>query len=132
MSGLGGMTELRLNEWAHSAAYGADRIHSGPAKLVPVRLSGTPRGLLDFAAGPYLRLFGAAGIVWFHSAPNVALFHVWGALALGIFLLLAFLQPGQQRNARASIRAIWNRMFIPYVGWWLVYAIASIRLARGL
>jgi surface polysaccharide O-acyltransferase-like enzyme len=105
-------------------------------KLASVGVTATRRGLLDFSASPYLRLFGAAAIVWFHAAiwlhTATEATHALGAVGLGIFGYFAFLQPSQQRGLNIAIKANWNRLFKPYMGWWLIYALVSIWRARGL
>lgn len=89
------------------------------------------RGLLDFSASPYLRLFGAAGIVWAHTAADVP-FRVIGGVGLAIFLYLSFLQAGQQRGFYAALKPRRKRLLVPLAGWWLIYALLSIWIARGI
>jgi hypothetical protein len=95
-----------------------------------VRFPTARQGLGNVSVSAYLRLFGAASIVWFHTAPGGPLRTV-GGIGLAVLLYLSFLNVGQQRDFYATLKRQGTRLLVPWAGWWLVYAAISFWRAGG-
>lgn len=83
------------------------------------------------SANAYLRLLGAAAIVWFHTAPGGPLNFI-GGIGLGIFLCLSFLHAGQPRDFWTTLTRRGSQLLVPLVFWFLIYAAISFWRARGV
>ena len=86
-----------------------------------VRSPTARQGLGNVTVSAYLRLFGAASIVWFHTAPSGPLSSV-GGIGLAVLLFISFLYVGEQRGFRVTLKRRVTQLLVPWAGWWLVYA----------
>jgi fucose 4-O-acetylase-like acetyltransferase len=89
------------------------------------------QGLGNISASAYLRLFGTASIVWFHTAPSWPLNFI-GGIGLAVFLYLSFLHVGQPRGFCATLKRRGTQLLVPWVCWFLVYAAVTFWTARGV
>lgn len=82
-------------------------------------------------ASAYLRIFSAASIVWFHTAPD-GLIGRLGAVGLALFVCLSFLHAPGPKDFRATVRRSARSLLAPWVFWWVFYAAIAAWVARGV
>lgn len=85
---------------------------------------------LIISSSLYLRVLAAILIVWFHT-PGTPGRQLVGP-GLMVFLCLSFMQAGQRQAFWPTLRRRTRRLMLPWAAWWLIYAAARFRIARGV
>ncbi|MCC7408260.1 MAG: acyltransferase family protein [Phycisphaeraceae bacterium] len=86
---------------------------------------------LIIGSSMYLRVVAAAALVWFHN-PTAPFRYSVGGPALIVFLCLTFMQSGQRQAFWPALQRRAERILLPWLAWWLIYAAAQFWMARGI
>lgn len=109
----------------------ADKATSTPAiSPAPAAASRAPTQPFIIGSTFYLRVVAATAIVWFHI-PGVP-GREYAAPGLMAFLCLSFMQAGQRQAFGPALRRRTQRLMLPWLAWWLIYAAARVRIDGGI